>query len=135
MVAAQVVIQTGGALHRASGALVERDVLGKQADSDQAVELAFGRFEASDVSDELYAQVFQRLAKPLIRGEIAAQPAWNEQASHEATSRQARAWPLRPLLKQLALGFADLERRRIAPQRRLLGSAHALRSIFPSRDA
>ena len=76
--------------------------------------MAFGRFEAVDVSDEFHSQGFQRFAKPFVGGEIAAQAAWHEQASQEAASRQPRVQLLGPLLEQLALGFADLQRRRMA---------------------
>ena len=73
MVAAQVAIEAGGAFHRAGRALVERDALRQQAGGDEAIEMAFGRFEAIDVGDEFHSQGFQRFAKPFVGGEIAAQ--------------------------------------------------------------
>ena len=76
--------------------------------------MAFGSFEAVDVSDEFHSEGFQRFAKPLVGGEIAAQATRREQASQKPASCQPRVQLLGSLLKQLALGFADLERCRMA---------------------
>ena len=52
MIAAEVAVESRGALNRSGRALIERNALGERSRGDETVEVAFGRLQTIDVSDE-----------------------------------------------------------------------------------